>query len=148
MKKPDGLSVREILDRASADLGTLTRTAKKIQSYDQLLNSVLDAPLRAHLQVANLRHGQLVLQADSPAWASKTRLRLAEILTAVNAASRDAPLAGIQVIARPASATSARQRTRPERISAANRKLLNDVASGTDNPRLGRSLRRLARRDP
>lgn len=141
-------SIHDALNRAGSDLGKLKETATLIRSYDRLLDSVLNQPLRSHVSVANVRDGQLVLLADSPVWASRVRPRLPEIRTAVNQRSPWPPLAGFRLITRPRSAAVPFRAARREPISDSTRRLLDAVANDIDNPRLRRTLRRIARRQP
>lgn len=146
MKQPGNLSVRDALNAPDSELSRLTASVNKIQSFDRLLDSALDGTLRTHLRVANVRDDQLVLIADSPAWATRARLALPRILETVIDAHPGAHLNGVKIITRPAPrARETSGAARPNPISAKTRKLLSDVADGIDNPKLRQTLRHLAR---
>lgn len=146
MKQPDSLTIHDALARPESGLSDLKASVNKIQSYDRLLDSALDATLRAHLRVANIRDDQLVLMADSPAWATRARLVLPKILDSIIKTRPEAQLTGVKIITRPGSDRDTPTGRRPNPISAKTRKLLSDVANGIDNPKLRRSLLHLARR--
>lgn len=137
-----------MLNRAGSDLGNLSAAAKTIQSCNRVLDGILERPLRSHLTVANLRNGQLILQADSPVWASRARLRLPEIRKAFEQRAPNLSITGVGLITRPRPPAAPGPAPRRAEISEASRKLLHDVAEDTDNPGLRRTLRRMARRDP
>lgn len=142
-------SVRDALTRSGSDLGKLNAAAKTIRFYDRLLDTVLDQPLRAHVAVANLRDGHLILQADSPVWASRLRLQLHEIRSVLDQRSTGPRLTGISLITRPNPSVGpviTPRRRLP--ISDTTRNLLNAVADDIDNPGLRRALQRIAQRKP
>lgn len=148
MNTSDTFSIRDVLNHANSDLGKLNAAAKIIQSYNRLLDTVLEQPLRSHLSVANLRDNQLVLMADSPAWASRARLRLPEIHKAIVQGAPVPSVDKILLITRPGPAAApAPGLRRAHIISETSRKLLNDVAEDSDNPGLRRALRSIARRE-
>lgn len=145
MKQSNPLTVRDALEKPDSELSKLAASVNKIQSYDQVLDSVLDETLRAHLRVANIRDNELILLADSPAWATRARLVLPRILESIIEARPEAHLTGVKIITRPARADEPSGVGRPNPISAKTRKLLSDVANGIDNPKLRRALLHLAR---
>jgi hypothetical protein len=63
-----------------SNLGSLLRHAGLLTQLQQLLAGALDPALAAHFQVANLRQNRLVLQASSPAWATRLRMQAADVL--------------------------------------------------------------------
>ena len=136
-----------MLNRSGSELGKLNAAVKTIQSCNQLLDSILERPLRSHLTVANLRDGQLILLVDSPVWASRARLRLPEIRKALEQHAPNLSVTGISLITRPKPSAAANPAPRRARISESSRKLLSDVAEDTDNPGLRRTLKRIARRE-
>ncbi|HEX9585656.1 MAG TPA: DciA family protein [Gammaproteobacteria bacterium] len=148
MKTGQLFSVHDALTRAGSRLGNLNAAAEKIRFYDRLLDSVLNQPLRSHVTVANLRDGLLVLQADSPVWASRARLLLPDIQNALERGASGPPLTGIHLVTRPRPSVPPAPAPRRAEISDTTRRLLNAVAEDSDNAGLRRALQRIARRTP
>ena len=128
-------------------LAGLFRHCRRLQSLDVRLRRLLAEPIADHVRVANYKDGELVLQADSPAWRSRLRFAVPGLERALRDTLDD--LRRIRVTTRPQAPPrtlpvpkSKGERTISPRSSAALRALAR--SPGTD-PRLARALEHLAR---
>lgn len=129
-------------------VGTTARLlehARQLQSIDTHLSACLGAEAAAHAQVANRSNGQLVIHADSAAWATRLRYLAPQLLRCLRKTPSLADLQGINIkvspLAQPASPV-----TRPAILSADNAALLDSTADTLSDPALRTALKRLARR--
>ncbi len=148
MKDTHAIPVRDLISGGDSALSELAATAEEIKVLNRLLQSVLNEPLRSHVQVANVHGDRLVIQCDSPVWGARARLLVPRLLESVNRAHADKPIRRVQVITRPEPPRPESPPPAPARISEQTRKLLENVASEMENPRLRRALFRLAKRKP
>lgn len=135
-----GQDLRQYLD---AGLHALTTRARQLERLDGEVRRLLPE-LGGHCRVANVRRGTLVLQADSPAWASRLRYQTRSLLGQLQHRGY-ANLNAVQVRIAPATAER-RPPPRRARLSNASGELLRQTAEDLDNPALRAALRRLARR--
>ena len=128
-------------------LKLLQREAEAQQSLLKQVRALLTAPLEPHCTAARLSEGQLVLFADSSAWASRLRYLVPDILEGLRRAGVEASAIRIRVALESPSATQppARPKQPARRLSAANAELLLQVAASMTDPALGAALRRLGR---
>jgi hypothetical protein len=63
-----------------AHLRQLTDQANRLRQLDVELRAAIPSPLDAHAHLATMHDGCVVLQADSPAWATQLRYKTPEIL--------------------------------------------------------------------
>ncbi len=140
MSKPEPASRR----LASGALAGLYRHCHRLQAIDGQLRRLLAAPIVDHVRVANYRDGELVLQADSPAW--RTRLRFAvpglerELRTSLGDLRR------IRVTTRPQDLPQSRLAPPPARRLSprASAALLALARSPHTTPRMAEALEHLA----
>ncbi|MDP6184684.1 MAG: DUF721 domain-containing protein [Gammaproteobacteria bacterium] len=60
-------------------LRQLFRQAAEHRDLDLRIKRLLDEPVQSHIRVAVVRDGNLVLVADSPAWAAKLRYQIPDL---------------------------------------------------------------------
>ena len=65
-------------------VAALVETARHLEAWDRRLRALLPPRLAAECRLANVRDGQLVFLAQSPAWASKLRLLSRQLLDEAN----------------------------------------------------------------
>ncbi len=65
-------------------VASLVEKARLLEVWDQRLRALLPPRLASECQLANVRKGQLVFLAQSPAWASKLRLLSRQLLDEAN----------------------------------------------------------------
>lgn len=66
-------------------VSALARKARELDAIDRALRQTLASPLREQVRFAGLRAGRLVFLASSPAWASRLRLRQAQLIATAQA---------------------------------------------------------------
>ncbi len=148
MKDRRAIPVRDLISGINPALSELVAAAKEIKVLNRLLDTTLSQPLRSHVQVASFHGDRLVIQCDSPVWSARARLLVPRLLESVNRERARAPIRKIQVITRPEAPTRSAPAPRRNLLSKQTRRLLENVAADIDNPRLKRTLYRLAKRDP
>lgn len=138
-------SVRSLLYSIDGEFGAILRHSGYLAKVRGVVLDVLPGSAAAHVHVASVANGRLLLHVDSAGWA--TRLRYAEPSIQRALAQRlRLHTDKVVVRTRPDLAQSAPQRTE-RRISAANREHIRRVAEYIDHPALAQTLQRLARHD-
>ncbi len=148
MKDSRAVPIQDLISGLNPTLSGLVAAAKEIKVLNRLLDASLSQPLRSHVQVANVQGDRLVIQCDSPVWSARARLLVPRLLESINCEPTRSPIRHIQIITRPEPARGNAPTPRRIPISEQTRRLLENVAADIDNPRLRRSLFRLAKRDP
>ena len=136
-----------LLESGQNQYKTLLGKVEKLHDLNVLIKQYLPSPLVNHCQVANLRHGKLVLSVDSPVWATKLRFYMPELLAALRQQPRFAGLAGMDVCVapEPLPMAVAPKITLPVRkISDSNRRMLLELATSIKDERLKAALMALA----
>jgi len=126
--------------------GPLQEIAERARLLDRLTTEVrrLLPEVGAHCRVANLRGSELVVQVDSPAWA--TRLRYQGKALVGQLQRRGFPeLKTVQVRVAPQGRPPSPPRRRA-RLSASSGELLRQTAASVDHEALRIALERLAGR--
>lgn len=135
----------EIVTRNSV-LRQLIEHAAVHKAFDRRIKLLIDEPLRSHFHVTGLRDDNLVLTADSSAWAARLRYQVPEIHRLIRESS-DFPK--VQAIRIKTAASQTHRRTQPTRkplpLSAASVAELQNCAQRTDDPALRDVLLRLKR---
>ena len=126
--------------------GSLQEIAERARLLDRLTAEVrrLLPEAGAHCQVANLRGGELIVQVDSPAWA--TRLRYQGKALVGQLQRRGFPeLKTVRVRVAPQGGPKPAP-ARRARLSSSSGELLRQTAAAVDNEALRAALERLANR--
>lgn len=129
-------------------VGTTARLleyAHQLQTIDAHLAACLDREASAHVRVAHLGNGRLLLHADSTAWSTRLRYLVPQLLRCLRQNTVLADLQHIEVRVTP-SAQPATPVTRPVVLSADNAAILDSTANSISDPALRAALKRLARR--
>lgn len=133
--------------RCLSDSETRGALLALIDQQRQLLQAIrarLLPPLDAHCLFATLEEGQLTLITDSPAWASRLRFQVPELMADLG--SLEGEIAACRVRIQPQ--TVARRGPEVERqrarISPATASLIRQAGEVQGDTELGRALRRLA----
>jgi len=129
-------------------LGTSARLieqTRQLQSIAKLLFGCLDAESIAHIHVADLSNGKLLLHADSTAWATRLRYLSPQLLRCLQ---HSPPLAGlhhieIRVVPLSQPAPPVQQ---PSFMSASSAAIIDSNADSLSDSTLRAALKRLARR--
>lgn len=125
-------------------LKQLKDQADHIAALDRRLKTCLSGPLAAHVRLATVRDGCLVMQADSPAWASELRFRTPEILAAVGEQSGFEAIRSLRIRTRtdPEPAERVPEKARLSEDAAAT---LRAHASSIEDPDVRAALLKIAR---
>jgi hypothetical protein len=128
-------------------LHAISSHARQLESLQRIIQACLNEPLCSHVQLANYRKGLLILQTDSPVWASKLRYLVPELRKQCQLHPSFQSLRDIRILVAPFRAEP-RPVQRPQpRLSAASRQILESTAENINDPGLKASLLRLSRRD-
>ena len=126
----------------------LMNKVNKMTELDTLLRAELPPLLAMHCRLANIRQGQLIIQADSPVWGTKLRFELIPLLSRLRQHPRFAGLSGIDYFVAPFAlmkkADEAEIKAAALPLSAPIRQLLLDTANTVSNPLLRSVLERIA----
>ena len=128
----------------------LTRHTYQLVRIDQLLKSTLPVAAHQHIQAANISDRELVVTSDSPAWSTRLRLHVNDMLYML-AQHTDYGITSIRIRLlrnrnpdKPASKTKT-----PIYLSKNSAQVIKQTAESINDPDLKNSLLQLAkRRDP
>ncbi|MCP4041693.1 MAG: DUF721 domain-containing protein [Gammaproteobacteria bacterium] len=139
-------SINGLINASSGKFRQLVRQAGYLEQVNRSLQIYLEPALRGHCIVANIRKETLVLQADSPAWASRLRFLGPSILQNLSRNFGWENVSRTKVIVRPPDYTSSQSRSRQPRISPRTAELLHQVGEDIDDDDLREAFLRLAHR--
>ena len=124
---------------------TLLHQAKRLRQLNQHLLLILPLELHGHVQIAAFHHSLLVLEAESPVWATKARYFSREI---ANHLSEKTGLSvkSVKFTIQPTASTQSRTSRKKPYISKNSAHQLESLAKSTEDPRLKQSLAKLAKR--
>lgn len=139
-------NLRHLLGEAGGPLNDLLARAHGLDAMETALAGHLGHPLADHVRVANVTEDTLVLQIDSPAWATRLRYAEPDLLRLVNRMEGASNIRRVRV--RVGMTDEPRRRApRPApALSADTAALLRATAEHVDDARLRRALLRLASR--
>ncbi len=140
--------VAKILTGRGSALQTLFQRAQYLQQLTQALRDSLDAPLAAHVTVANLREKTAVITTDTPAWLTQLRYQAPAILQVLKTLPGLENLHKVHFKIQPASQTPPAPPARHAHLSRASAELLKSSATGTEDDALAEALYRLSRHAP
>lgn len=138
-------TLSHLLRDANSPYGRLIERSRLHIDLQARLESLLAPGTIGHYRVQNLREGILILQADSPSWASRLRFELPRLLEQLRAMPGLQQLRDIQIRV----ATASQPRPMPLRrahLSQQAAAVLESAADATQDPQLREALRRLARK--
>ncbi|WP_148254680.1 DUF721 domain-containing protein [Aidingimonas lacisalsi] len=125
------------------DLGHLMRTATLIERAQNELRQVLPEEMREHVFVGGYRQGKLTVITDQAAWLTWLRFQQTQLLTVLHRMPELESVLGLNFKVRPIHPPKPPQR-QVRRLPTAAADELSSCAADTENPRLKRSLERLA----
>jgi hypothetical protein len=99
-RQTDRRRVTDVIGQDEA-LRRLFAHAQNLLTLQRRLRAALLEPLAGHLTVANVQQGTLVLNAESPSWATRARFASREILDALNRDGVYEPLTDIRIHVQP-----------------------------------------------
>ena len=89
--------VGAILGEASSRLEQLLGRVEILRKLDQTIKQQLPEPMHAHCQVANIKENQLVIFADSQAWATRLRYQRNELISSLKKSPEFARINDIEI---------------------------------------------------
>ena len=128
----------------------LTKQAHQLVRIDQLLKSTLPVAAHQHIQAANISDRELVVTSDSPAWSTRLRLHLNDMLYML-AQHTDYGITSIRIrLLRNRNPDKlASKITTPIYLSENSARVIKQTADSITDPELKNSLLQLAKRkDP
>jgi len=136
----------KFLQGEKTQLADLVTTARELRRLNQSLLSVLDQPLTDHCRIACCDTEQLVLQVDSPVWASRLRYYIPTLLQELKQNIPDLQgLKSIKIHVAPASPPPAEKPPPQREISPAASRDIHAMAEAIEDPALREALKRLGR---
>jgi hypothetical protein len=138
------IRVGKLLTERTRSVERLVAHSIRLQSVAAALDRALPATLAGHCHLINVRGNQLILQVESPSWATRLRFSLPGILDALRGAV-DGELARAHIKIRPAGGVRGSAPSGPPRLSAAAAETVRMAASCTRDPALREAWTRLAR---
>lgn len=129
---------------ADRDLKRLIAHADDLARLQRQVHALMDPELAAHCRVADLTRDTLVLEVDSPAWATRLRYQGNGLLRTLRASPELAAVTQLRTCVRPPQAPAAKERR--AHLSEQGAEALRRAADVIDDPALSAALRRLAER--
>jgi hypothetical protein len=128
-------------------MATLIGHAKFLTRINHLVKNQLTPSLQPHCRVANYRENTLYLHADSPAWATRLRFFLPELISHLKHINEFKGLKDIQIHqAKITTPREKKQKPKNLRISKDTADQLNCLADSVTNQKFASALRRLAKK--
>jgi hypothetical protein len=137
-------SLARLLQKQPGELKALLAHAARLESLSRQISAWLPEPLAEHARVANVDPQRLVLQTDSPAWATRLRYLAPPLLAYLKQQPDLAGLLNVQVRIRPAASGTADRPGRRPQFSRLASESLQAAAEGHSDAELRDALIRLA----
>jgi len=136
----------KLLQGEKTRLADLVTTTRRLRRLNQQLLAVLDAPLTDHCQVARYDTEQLIIQVDSPVWASRLRYYIPTLLQELKKNIPDLQgLKSIKMHVAPARPAPVEKSPANREITPAASQNIHAMAEAIDDPALREALQRLGR---
>ncbi|MDZ7662322.1 DUF721 domain-containing protein [Thiohalophilus sp.] len=136
----------KLLHGEKTRLADLVTTTRQLRRLNQHLLAVLAAPLTDHCQVARYDTEQLIIQVDSPVWASRLRYYVPTLLQELKQNIPDLQgLKSIKIHVAPATPTPVEKPPDKREITPAASRNIQAMAEAIDDPVLREALQRLSR---
>jgi len=133
---------------ASGDAGStlrlLVHRVERLRSLRARWALIVPLPFRAHVRPANFERGQLLLEADSPAWATRAHHQKPTLIERLSGCEEFAGITDIRIRVSPVETARPSRGTLTPRIPPGTAGLLNATADTVSDPKLKAVLRRLA----
>lgn len=139
-------SIHRLID-GSGELGSVVRMARLLERAQQHLRSSLPREVAEHLYVGGYREGALTLITDGAAWLTWLRYERQRLLTLLRQLPEFEAVLTLDFKVRPVHPLKAPV-TQARTLSSEAARHLKACAEDTDDPRLKKSLARLAAHAP
>ncbi len=138
--------LHKLLSGEKNQVADLITTARKLCRLNQYILSVLDQPLTDHCQVARFEGDLLVLNTDSPVWASRLHYYIPTLLHELKQNIPDLQgLKTIKITTTPLSPEIAQNIVSERKISDAAASNITAMAESIEDTALRQALLRLTR---
>jgi len=141
-KRP--IILAKILANNSPDLRQIIKKTRVLNALNNALQQTLDAPLKNHCIAANISNNQLVIIADTSAWAIRVRYEQYNIIEGIKGCTNVHFLKSIVVKVRPISPEQPTPRRLVIPLSNNASKNIWDTAYTINDPKLKLALQRLS----
>ncbi|MFO8024128.1 DUF721 domain-containing protein [Thiohalophilus sp.] len=136
----------KLLQGEKNQLADLITTTRRLRHLNQSLLSVLDQPLTDHCRIARYDSEQLVIQTDSPVWASRLRYYVPTLLQELKQNIPDLQgLKSIKIHVAPVTPAPVEKPPPQREISPAASRDIYAMAEAIEDPALRAALQRLGR---
>lgn len=128
-------------------VGHIIRHGKRLRRFNNLLQTLLPAELKAHCQLANIKGNTAVIHVSSTVWATRIRYQIPFILNKLQDDDIGRQITDIEIRVHPGSARVKREKTvRRASMSKEAALSVQRCAASVDDAKLRSALERLARR--
>jgi len=141
-KKPQ--SIANLLSKSTFQ--QLLRRTNAIERLNSLLKQVVSSPLKEHCQAVGVAAGKLLIQTDSPVWASRLRYQQQGILALLKKNDELSFLTGLSIQVRPEAGKKNPTKRKAAAPSADSAAQMDRLAEEIHDPKLKEALRKIARR--
>ena len=138
-------TVQSLLSHSDGTLARLVAQAGELSRINQLLATLLPAPLSPHVRACAIHADTLVLQTDSPVWSTRLRLEQQSLLAKIRALDGLACINSLRVSVAVPATSPVQEKPIPRLSSTAAATLAQCAESQTDSA-LRTTLIRLSRR--
>ena len=138
-------TVQSLLSHSDGTLAHLFAQAGELSRINRLLTTVLSQALAPHVRACAIHADTLVLQTDSPVWATRLRLEQQRLLAEIRAVDGLAAINALRITVTVPLTPQVRQ-TPGLRLSATAASTLAQCAESQTDPALRAALLRLSRR--
>ena len=129
------------------NVAELITHANEVEKLNKQFQGLLDASLRGHVRLSNVRIGTLILTVESPVWASKLRYMGPILLQKLqNNPHIFKNINHLEIKVQPARKQTQKQSLSPRHLSKNASRCIQDMANSIDNEELKKALDRLASR--
>ncbi len=135
----------DILAKNSPDLTQIIKKTRVLNAVNHALQQTLDAPLKNHCIAANIAANQLVIHADTSAWATRIRYEQYNIIEGIKGCTNVHFLRSIVVKVRPISEEQPTPRRLIIPLSHTASENIRDTAYTINDPQLKLALQRLCK---
>ncbi len=125
-------------------LKPLIDQANKLKNVTKRLQHFLPSPLSEHVIASNIKGNTLILQADSPAWSTRTNFIATDIINYMRSEGGLAMVERLKVKVIPPKTQVEESLRSVEPMSDSTSELLKSVAANVDDNNLADVLKRLA----
>lgn len=130
----------------TGSVSELLAHARRLHALSALLHRCLTPELAPHARLLRWEEGQLTVQTDSAAWATRLRYLAPQLLRCLQQLPPFAEARRIEIHIAPVGTPAATKKPQPAHLSPDSAYLIEVYAATVTDPHLRAALQRLARR--